>query len=57
MPNYILPLRAQVGNILDAMSMWDRTIHAGRRTDPVEAIEKRDRTIGPIFSFQIRGKF
>ncbi|HSN69645.1 MAG TPA: TonB-dependent receptor, partial [Thermoanaerobaculia bacterium] len=52
-----LTVRAQVGNILGAMSMWDRTIHAGLRTDPIEAIEKRDRTIGPIFSFQIRGKF
>ena len=52
-----LTVRAQVGNVLGARSMWDRTIHAGRRTDPIATIEERDRRIGPIFSFQIRGKF
>jgi outer membrane receptor for ferrienterochelin and colicins len=52
-----LTMRAQVGNILGAESMWDRTVHAGRRTDPIAFTEERDRRIGPIFSFQIGGKF
>lgn len=54
---YGLTIRGGVHNLLAADSMWDRTVHAGRRTDPIEYIEKRDRTIGPIFAFQIRGKF
>jgi outer membrane receptor for ferrienterochelin and colicins len=54
---YGLTVRGGVYNLLAADSMWDRTVHAGRRTDPVDYIEKRDRTIGPIFSFSIRGKF
>jgi outer membrane receptor for ferrienterochelin and colicins len=52
-----LTVRAQAGNILGADSMWDRTVHAGRRTDPIAFTEERDRRIGPIFSFQIGGKF
>lgn len=52
-----LTVRAGVYNLLGAESMWDRTVYAGRRTDPVDYVEKRDRRIGPIFSFAIRGKF
>lgn len=52
-----LTVRAGVYNLLAADSMWDRTVHQGRRTDPVAFIEHRDRQIGPIFSFQVRGKF
>ncbi|MDP9190205.1 MAG: TonB-dependent receptor [Acidobacteriota bacterium] len=52
-----LTVRAGVHNLLAADSMWDRTVHAGRRTDPVDFIEERDRQIGPIFSFAVRGKF
>jgi outer membrane receptor for ferrienterochelin and colicins len=52
-----LTVRAGVYNMLAADSMWDRTVHAGRRTDPVDFIEERDRQIGPIFSFAVRGKF
>ncbi|HEX6097372.1 MAG TPA: TonB-dependent receptor [Thermoanaerobaculia bacterium] len=52
-----LTVRAGVHNLLAADSMWDRTVHTGRRTDPVDYIEHRDRQIGPIFSFQVRGKF
>jgi hypothetical protein len=37
--------------------MWDRAVYAGRRTGPIQQIEHRDRLIGPIFSFQVRGKF
>jgi outer membrane receptor for ferrienterochelin and colicins len=52
-----LTVRAGVYNLVAADSMWDRTVHDGRRTDPVAFIEHRDRQIGPIFSFQVRGKF
>ncbi|HEX2123670.1 MAG TPA: TonB-dependent receptor [Thermoanaerobaculia bacterium] len=54
---YGLTVRAGVYNLLAADSMWDRTVHAGRRTDPVDFVEHRDRQIGPIFSFAVRGKF
>ncbi len=52
-----LTVRATVNNILGADSMWDRTVYVGRRTGPVDFVEQRDRVIGPIFSFQIRGRF
>jgi outer membrane receptor for ferrienterochelin and colicins len=52
-----LTIRAGVHNLLGADSMWDRTVYLGRRTDPVDYVEKMDRRIGPIFAFQIRGKF
>jgi outer membrane receptor for ferrienterochelin and colicins len=52
-----LTVRASVSNVLAARSMWDRIVYQGRRTGPIAFIEKRDRLIGPIFSFQVRGKF
>lgn len=52
-----LTVRATVSNIFAATSMWDRTVYVGRRTGPIQQIEHRDRLIGPIFSFQVRGKF
>ena len=52
-----LTVRAQVGNIFDARSLWDRTVYVGRRTGPVSYYERRDRRIGPIFSFSVRGNF
>ncbi|HYW17040.1 MAG TPA: TonB-dependent receptor plug domain-containing protein [Allosphingosinicella sp.] len=52
-----LTVRATISNVLAARSMWDRTVYLGRRTDPINFIERRDRLIGPIFSFQVRGKF
>jgi outer membrane receptor for ferrienterochelin and colicins len=52
-----LTVRASISNLLGARSMWDRTVHAGRRTDPVAFVEHRDRMIGPIFSFSVSGKF
>lgn len=54
---YGLTIRAGVYNLLAADSMWDRTVHTGRRTGPVQFVEHRDRQIGPIFSFAVRGKF
>ncbi|HEX9982153.1 MAG TPA: TonB-dependent receptor plug domain-containing protein [Thermoanaerobaculia bacterium] len=52
-----MSVRAGVYNLFAADSMWDRTVYTGRRTGPVDYVEHRDRQIGPIFSFQIRGKF
>ena len=52
-----LTVRAGWYNLIAADSMWDRTVFTGRRTDSVEFIEHRDRQIGPIFSFSVRGKF
>jgi len=52
-----LTVRAGLYNLVLADSMWDRTVHTGRRTDPVAFIEHRARQIGPIYSFAVRGKF
>ena len=52
-----LTLRAAVANALDAGSYRDRYVHLGRRTDPLDYHEVRDRRIGPIFAFQVAGKF
>ena len=52
-----LTVRATVSNLTGARSMWDRTVYVGRRTGPVDFIEDRNRTIGPIFSFSVRGRF
>jgi len=53
-----LTVRATAGNVFDARSTWDRFVYEGRRNStPIDFIERRDRLIGPIFSFQIRGKF
>ena len=54
---YGLTVRATVNNILGADSMWDRVVYDGRRTGPISFYEIRDRTIGPIISFQVRGRF
>jgi outer membrane receptor for ferrienterochelin and colicins len=50
-------VRASMNNLFAADSMWDRTVYDGRRTGAVKFVEHRDRQIGPIFAFQIRGKF
>jgi outer membrane receptor for ferrienterochelin and colicins len=52
-----LTVRATVTNLTGARSMWSRTVYQGRRTGPVAFFEDRNRTIGPIFSFSIRGRF
>ena len=52
-----LTVRATVNNILGADSLWHRTVFVDRRPGPIEFIERRDRVIGPIFSFQVRGRF
>ena len=52
-----LTVRANAGNIFSGESYFDRIAYQGRRTDPIAFIERRDRTIGPIFSFEVRGRF
>jgi hypothetical protein len=53
-----LTVRASAGNLLNARSRWDRVVYAGRRNSaPIEFIETRNRLIGPIFSFSVRGTF
>ena len=52
-----LTVRATVTNLTGARSMWDRTVYQGRRTGPVAFFEDRNRDIGPIFSFSVRGRF
>jgi outer membrane receptor for ferrienterochelin and colicins len=52
-----LTIRAGWYNLFAADSMWDRTVYTGRRGDPIDYVEHRDRQIGPIFAFQVRGKF
>ena len=53
-----LTVRASVRNIANARSKRDRTAYTGVRGEsPVSFVEERDRLIGPIFSFSVRGKF
>lgn len=53
-----LTVRASIRNIANARSKRDRTAYTGVRGEsPVSFIEERDRLIGPIFSFSVRGKF
>ena len=53
-----LTVRAQVSNIVNARSRRDRTVYTGVRGDsPIAFVEERDRLIGPIFVFSVRGKF
>lgn len=53
-----LTVRASIRNIVNARSRRDRTVYTGvRGASAVDFVEDRDRLIGPIFSFQVRGKF
>ena len=53
-----LTVQATVGNILNARSRWDRDVFAGfRDRSPILFLERRNRLIGPIFSFSVRGNF
>ena len=53
-----LTMRAQVGNILNARSRRHRVVYGGLRGEtPITSIEERDRLIGPVFSFSVRGTF
>lgn len=53
-----LTVRATYNNLLNGRNYFDRTVWAARRNNsPVSFIESRDRFIGPIFSFQVKGNF
>lgn len=52
-----LTVRAGMYNLYAADSRWDRTVFDGRRTDAIAFVEDRERQIGPIYSFSVRGKF
>ncbi|HWH17884.1 MAG TPA: TonB-dependent receptor plug domain-containing protein [Allosphingosinicella sp.] len=53
-----LTVRATAGNLLNARSRWDRIVYGGRRNiAPISFVETRNRLIGPIFSFSVRGTF
>ena len=52
-----LTIRAGLYNLFAADSMWDRTVYNGRRTESIAFVEDRERQIGPIYSFSVRGKF
>lgn len=53
-----LTVRAQLANAVNARSKRDRTVYTGVRGEsPIAFVEKRNRLIGPIFAFSVRGKF
>jgi hypothetical protein len=53
-----LTVRAQIANAVNARSRRDRTVYTGVRGEsPIAFVEERDRLIGPIFAFSVRGKF
>lgn len=53
-----LTIRAQISNVVNARSKRDRTVYTGLRgASPIAFVEERDRLIGPIFAFSVRGKF
>jgi outer membrane receptor for ferrienterochelin and colicins len=53
-----LTVQASVSNILNARSRWERDVYSGfRDSNPLLFHERRNRLIGPIFSFSVRGNF
>ncbi len=53
-----LTLRFQANNLLGARQHWDRVVFTGDRDlSPVAFTETRDRLIGPIFTFSVKGSF
>ncbi|WP_374943280.1 hypothetical protein [Sphingomonas sp.] len=53
-----LTMRAEVTNLTNGRSLRDRTVYEGRRdASPIAFVERRNRLIGPIFSFSVKGKF
>ena len=52
-----LTVRASAANVFSGESYFQRVGYAGRRLDPISYIEVRDRTIGPIYSLEVRGRF
>ena len=53
-----LTVRARVGNALGARQYRERIVYTGLRdASPIDFVELRDRRIGPIFTFSVRGNF
>ncbi len=53
-----LTVRARVSNVLGARQYRERIVYDGLRGEtPVSFVELRDRRIGPIFTFTVRGNF
>lgn len=53
-----LTVRGELGNILNSRSRRYRTFYEGlRNATPVASVEDRNRLIGPVFSFSVRGTF
>ncbi len=53
-----LTVQGGISNLLGARSYRDRTVFTGLRdASPIAFVEQRDRKIGPIFYFSVRGNF
>lgn len=52
-----LTMRAAVDNAALVRGHFKRTVYVARRGGPVSFYETRDRNIGPIFRFEVRGRF
>lgn len=53
-----LTVRAQVGNVLNARHIYNRSVYDGRRTtNPLIVRQINNQLIGPIFTFTVRGSF
>lgn len=53
-----MTVRARVGNALGARQYRERTVYTGLRdASAVDFVELRNRRIGPIFTFTLRGNF
>lgn len=53
-----LTLRAGIDNIFNARSIRNRTVFTGLRdASPIDFVERRDRLIGPIFFYAVKGTF
>ena len=53
-----LTVKAEMVNFNNARSKRDRTVYTGLRgASPIAFVEKRDRLIGPIFAFSVKGNF
>ena len=51
-------MRAGINNIFNGRSYRDRVVFTGLRgASPIAFIEDRDRLIGPIFSYSVKGTF
>lgn len=52
-----LTVRTGVSNLISSGQSLDRFIFTGRRDGPVRSIERRRRSVGPVFSLSISGNF